>query len=223
MKILFENKIQNTGIVSLNADGNYPVDNVKDIFLRRIYKSTTVSDALTITFPTDTEINCFYILHTNATATIRLYNGVTLLSTLTGLTNHFSTVTVTKIEVDIIAPTQAYIGEIGVGIERDILKPSSFWDENYEDRSLVSESDTGQVLQEYVEPLYIYQFTFDHKTREQARAMQSYYVGLGRGRPVFIDPEADGLPTLYAQFTSALSTNKQRTLYTVVISLKEAR
>jgi hypothetical protein len=117
----------------------------------------------------------------------------------------------------------AYLGGLGVGLDHKIDPPESFWTEAFEDRSVVSESDAGQVLQEYTEPLRLYQFSIPTLDQTEARALQAKYIQTGIGKPVWVDPDTDELPMLYCALTAPVSVQKRKRQYTASINLKEAR
>jgi hypothetical protein len=104
-----------------------------------------------------------------------------------------------------------------------VLINQRVWDETFDDRSIVSESQTGQVLQEYVEPLRNYDFSIPTINRDDLRALQATYLAYGRGAILWIDPETDDLPVMYGRMTDALSASKNRKLYTAQLKFKEAR
>jgi len=128
-----------------------------------------------------------------------------------------------SVSVSKVTTDKAYIGGIGAGESVALDPPESFWDETFDDRSIVSESQTGQVLQEYVEPLRNYDFSIPTITRDDLRALQDVYLAYGRGAILWIDPETDDLPVMYGRMTEALSASKNRKLYTAMLKFKEAR
>jgi len=225
MYVLFDNVLMDTVITAIGEDANYPADNLKSAFLRKRYQSVATSDTITITFATLTAINSVYYAYTNAdTIEVRLYDGATLLNTLTGSDRyHFASVDVDKVEIDLSGTDTVYLGGIGIGLDYQIDPPESFWAEDFDDRSIVSESDAGQVLQEYVEPLRVYDFTIPTLDRMEARALQTEYVKTGIGRTLWVDPDTDDLPMLYSTLTGAVVVQKNKRQYTANMSFREAR
>jgi hypothetical protein len=222
MKILFDNKLLSATVIATNEDSNYPVSNLKSPFLRRKFQSTGTSSTITATI--STTINSIFYGYTNGSVTVRLYNGG-LVATYSGIgpSKHFADTVITKIEVDISSASTVYLGGLGIGQSVALDPPESFWDETFDDRSIVSESQTGQVLQEYVEPLRNYDFSIPTINRDDLRALQTTYLAYGRGHILWIDPETDDLPVMYGRMTEALSASKNRKLYTAQLKFKEAR
>lgn len=128
-----------------------------------------------------------------------------------------------SVSVSRVLTTPAYLGGIGIGSAYYIDPPQSFWDETFDDRSIVSESDGGQVLQEYTAPLRVYQFSIPTLTRGEARACEALYIQCGRGRTIWLDPETDDLPPLYCSLVDALTINKNKRQYTARLNFREAR
>jgi hypothetical protein len=128
-----------------------------------------------------------------------------------------------SVSVSKVTTDKAYIGGIGAGESVALDPPESFWDETFDDRSIVSESQTGHVLQEYVEPLRNYDFNIPTINRDDLRALQAIYLTYGVGSILWIDPETDDLPVMYGRMVEALSASKNKRLYTAKLKFKEAR
>ena len=226
MKILFNNLVLSATVTALTADANYPATNIQSPFLRKRFQSTNATDMLTITFSALTSINSIFYGYTNAsTVTARLYNSGGLIITYTGISpsKFFADTSVTYVEIDLIASATAYMGGVGIGKSETLDPPESFWEETFDDRSIVSESQTGQVLQEYVEPLRIYNFNVPTITRDEVRAFQLVYLKYGRGALLWLDPITDALPVIYCRLTEPIATTKNKRIYTLKLTLKEAR
>ena len=224
MYILWSNLLQNAGITAESADPNYPVDNLKSTFLRKKFQSVNLTDTKSVSFESLTTINSVYYAYTNAIVTIKIYDGLTLLDTLSGAdVYHFANIDTDRVDFELSVGEPAYLGGLGVGLDHQIDPPESFWTEAFEDRSVVSESDAGQVLQEYTEPLRLYQFSIPTMDQTEARELQTKYVQTGIGRPVWVDPDTDDLPMLYCTLTAPVSVQKRKRQYTASISFKEAR
>lgn len=225
MRVLFQNKAEDAGITALYENANYPVSNLVSRFLRKRFQSTANSDTVTIDFGAITAISSVFYGYTNATSvTINVYDGVTLLETCTDLDCFsFPEVQADKVEIVLTASSPVYLGGVGVGVAYELPPPSSFWTESYQDRSLVSESQSGQVLQEYVEPLIGFDFAWNMLSRDQARGLLAQYKAVGVGRPLWIAPETDDIDPLYARITDAMGASKDKRRYSVRMNIREAR
>jgi hypothetical protein len=226
MKILFSNLVHDAVISATSTDSNYPVGNLKSSFLRKRWQSTANSDTIVVTLASPESVSSLFIGYTNSTLpiTVRLYNGLTLLQT-TSITDslHFNSVLLDKIELDLSASSPVYLGGIGFGVAYDIDPPESFWEETFDDRSIVSESQSGQVLQEYVEPLKIYDFNIPTLDRTEARAIEAQYRLTGAGYLVWLDPMTDDLEPMYCRLTDPVTVNKNKRQYAAKLTFKEAR
>lgn len=220
MRLLFDNLAETGGLSALYENANYPVSNLVSKFLRKRFQSLQNSDTVTLLFSSQLLIDSIFYGYTNATVTIRVYNGVTLLSTDE---TSFAPVLADKVEFDLVATAPAYLGGIGVGLAYEMNPPTSFWDEGYTDRSIVSESQSGQVLQEYVEPLKEYAFTWELLQRAKAREFLDKYRAIGVGHTFWIAPDTDDLDWLYTRFSDAIGASKNKRQYTVSATFREAR
>ena len=91
------------------------------------------------------------------------------------------TLSVKKIEIELEADSSVYLGGIGVGLAESFNLPSNEWTDDFDDKSIVSESDKGQVLQEYVKPYRVYDFNFPVNTRDEVLAIEKKYGYYGIG------------------------------------------
>lgn len=246
MKILF-NDILNDCVVSANdTDTNFPISNLGHPFLRRRWQSTENTDIITIEATVATDITGIYIDYTNATDIELTFFGFDILGydenpigfspdEMMGLesedagvpipiTNvwHGST-TFSKIQIEVTADSPVYVGKVALGVDYSLQSPSSFWDEGFEDKSIVSISNAGQVLQEFVEPLRLWAFEFPTLNRDDSRALQLQYISTGVGKPIFVDPETDDLPVLYCRIKDPMATTKELRRYNNRLSFVEAR
>jgi len=67
MRVLFNNLIYDATLTATYADGNYPVTNLIASAVKKIYKSTEVSDMITIIFDDAQTIDSCFVGYTNAT------------------------------------------------------------------------------------------------------------------------------------------------------------
>lgn len=224
MKILFDNIAKSASLSAITPDPNYPVNNIISVFLKKRFQSINLTDTVTAIWASPVTIDTIHIGYTNAVVTVKIYLASVLLDTLTGdEVYHFAPTSVDEVEFELVAGEVAYLGGIGIGSAYAIDPPESFWDETFDDRSIVSESDGGQVLQEYTAPLRVYQFSVPTLTRDEARACENLYIQCGRGRAIWLDPETDDLPPLYCSLVDALTINKNKRQYTARLNFREAR
>lgn len=249
MKILFENLLSTATISSTNALANYPVQNLYHPFLRKRWQASGGENTITIVFNEPKVCNCFYFSWTNSGLTIKLYSNGTIVHEFNGSKTayHFDPVVITRVEIvalsvipiatengniiatDLFAEIVSsgefgtFIGGIGIGNEYSLPPPMSFWSESFDDRSIVSESDNGQVLYEYIEPLRQYDFTIELLNRTDTRQLQYQYLAYGQGKPVWIDFETDELQPMYCRLTGTIETDKNKRQYKTKIKIKEAR
>ena len=246
MRILFDSILSNCNVSATNTNTNFPVGNLDHPFLRKIWKSNNNTDTITIEQSGQyVPINSIYMGYTNATSITMtvfgfdriLLNGYTVgfggdsvlvpavaTSSPIPITDvYHSDLFFTKITLALVASSPVYVGRISLGTDILYDPPESFWDESFEDKSIVSVSDAGQVLQEFVQPLRIWNFNIPTMDRTEARAFEDEYIGCGVGCPIFVDPQTDDLPVLYCRFSDPIVINKNKRQYAARMQFKEAR
>lgn len=151
MKILFTNSVLKSTISAVHANTLYPISNIKDSFLKKIFKSTSTTETITISLASVQSINCFFIGFTNATvATIKMYDsGASLLSTKTidisrggscfPVVNYISYMT-----VELTSTENIYIGNIATGFAYTMPNPDNDIVKKFVDNSTMYESSDGQ-------------------------------------------------------------------------------
>jgi len=170
MRILFDNLIFNATLSADTVDANYPITNLQNDSLKKIYKATQASAVITATLSEDSSINSVYIGYTNAAgAVLAMYNSSgTLLGTKTitvtrgGLSftsvSDVSYVTLTLSGSDII-----YLGGFGLGYNFTMPNPVNDLILKPIDNSVVNYSLDGQLYQNkvdllfYIEPTYSFE------------------------------------------------------------------
>jgi hypothetical protein len=246
MLILFNDILADCVVSANNTDPNFPIANLAHPFLRRRWQSTATSDVITIEAQTATDINSIFIGFTNS-ASITLtpygfdivgYDGDTIGydGDSIGLNSHDAGVavpitdyvwhgdtTISKVEIAVAASAAVYVGKIALGLASVLPSPESFWDETFEDLSIISTSEAGQTLQEYVQPLRVWGFAFPTLNRTDTRALQEEYIATGNGKPIFIDPDTDDLPALYCRLSNPMNTSKNKRQYRTTMNFTEAR
>jgi hypothetical protein len=138
---------------------------------------------------------------------------------------HFDAISVSSIKIALSGSANVYLGGVGVGTTYAPPYPSDNWTEPLDDRSIVSESQAGQILQEYVQPLRIYNFTFEALTRAELNTLRQTYIDLGRGKPLWIEivPDHTDVAPLYGYIQETPDTTHARFLLSLTFKFKEAR
>ena len=247
MKILFNDILSQCVVSANNTDTNFPISNLAHPFLRRRWQSTSNTDVITIESLDAANITSIYTAYTNATSISVVFFGVDVLgynsvpvgydgfgvalnSANAGVSIpidqvlHNDTI-FTKIEITLTAPVgeKVYLGKVAIGVDYEVDPPESFWEEMFEDNSILSVSQAGQVLQEYNEPLRVWGFRVPTLERDEAREFQDQYQSAGVGKPLFVDPMTDDLPVLYCRMASPLTVSKNKRQYAASINFTEAR
>ena len=194
MKILFDNLLWNATLSALHADAGYPVTNLRHFFLKKLFKSTAVSDTVTISFTVDKSIDCCYLALTNAaTATLKLYSAaMALLATKTidiaTLAVSFAAVSGVRyatIELAATSPALVYLGTAALGVAYTMPDPRHDWKTGYVDNSVASESADGQYLVNKASVLRAYDLNFF--VQDLAEYLEIFALVTAMERPVFVD------------------------------------
>ncbi len=80
-----------------------------------------------------------------------------------------------------------YIGGIAMGFGIAMPNPDENFSEGWVDNSVVSRSQAGQVVRDYVIPLRQYSFNFSYAERSQMNALRQVYLENGIGAKVWLD------------------------------------
>jgi hypothetical protein len=80
-----------------------------------------------------------------------------------------------------------YIGGIGMGVCFVMPNPNENFSEGWIDNSIISRSQAGQVVRDYVIPLKQYTFRFSYAERSQMNALRQVYIDNGIGAKVWLD------------------------------------
>ena len=247
MIVLFNDIVPDNVVSADNTNPNYPIGNIKDPFLRKRWQSTETSDTVTIELSTATDINLIAIGYTNAeTITLVFYGFDTLgydsdtigydgdsiaLNSADagspidiGSCSWVGSSTISKAEITFDAVSSVvYVGKISMGLGTVLPSPESTWEESFDDMSIISVSQSGQVLQERVDPLRRWSFNFPTLNRDRTRSLQEDYIATGAGKPIFVYPGTDDLPLLYCRLEQPITTNKNLRRYNSNLVLVEAR
>jgi hypothetical protein len=200
MKILFEDVLQETGVVatSLHETVNYPPSKLFDRFLWERFQSDEADDTLTVELPEEKSMNCLFLGYTNSQSyVIKLYDtsDVLLLTIevdspgeITAL--HFTEIDVKYITIELSAPSGSiavYLGGVAGGISELFPNPVAAWNQDVTDNSNFSNSSHGQSLQNYINPLRKIAYDFQDIERTRALEIQELYKNKGIGGIIWLD------------------------------------
>lgn len=100
--------------------------------------------------------------------------------------SHSYTVRKVVIEAD-TDEAKLYIGSIALGVSVVMPNPNENFTEGWVDNSVVSRSQAGQVVRDYVIPLRQYSYRFSTAEREQMNLLRQVYIDNGIGCKVWLD------------------------------------
>ena len=136
------------------------------------------------------------------------------------------TLSVKKIEIILEADNPVFLGGFAAGLIENIRSPLANWSDNWEDKSVVQESESGQVYQLYSRPQKVYNFFIPDMNRQEANDLMDKYQYIGIGSHIWIDVTSnnhDILRPLYATLESPISFQKNGYLYGCNIKVKESK
>jgi hypothetical protein len=230
MKILFNNEVLSATITAANADTSYPVVNLNDVFLKKIFKSTATSETITITFSADKVIDSIYIGFTNGSSiSAGLYNSSnSLISTqaIDGTTKCATFTAVTGVRKIVITMSggadKVYIGTICAGSAYS-MPPFLPTIREPIDRSKEVWSDDGQLLKNKRE--WRKMLKTSHEVN-RATYLEIYGLLSLNSRPVFIDVYENtktGEYPFYGDVSISGTPTRSGDIYKITLLLTEAR
>jgi len=238
MRVLFFNELETATISNLYPSKNYSVENLIHPFLEKRYQPyLETDDTITVEFSEDREINCLFIGHHTLEAyTARFYDSMdTLLLTVSSLApepmeyQSFAPLsTVRKIEIDVEFPLtgSTYIGGIGSGLGFDLPYFLSAYGLPVKDNSGYSESTGGHTLQIKRAILKEYEFTIPDQSLEVKDGFMAGYESAGKGKALYVAVFNQGVTIirpLYCKFTERPDVEKSGRVYSIEITLREAK
>jgi hypothetical protein len=194
MKILFDNLMLISTLSAASPNDSYPLANLKHSFLKKIYKSTTNYDIITMTWDEDQTIDCCYVGHTNAKSfMLSLYdeNSTLLYSkrfSSDAMGVNFTAVAGVRSATLYLCnflETTIYLGSIGVGINYAMPDPIADWSPDSLDNSTRVSSSDGQILINKIPKLQKIGLNFRIFTYLLFQTIKSYIDDIDQ--PVFID------------------------------------
>lgn len=234
MKILFDNRLLAATLSCLHPNTSYPASNLADSFCRKVWKSTSGSDALTLLWASDQEVDSAFVEFTNAAAMrVQLYDvGDSVLYdgslTTTNKALYFAAVSGVRKAVLTFSGVVSgvlRVGKVGIGTAYEMPDPKSDWTPGQKDLSNKVTSAGGQVLQDYVEPLLRIKFGFFVQTFALYKEIKALFAALAR--PVFVDFTSEDhsfYPVMYSDVDAGFSDpGRDDYVFTFSITFTEAR
>jgi len=171
LKGLLKNEIKNATLVAATENVNYPATNLIHQFLKLKYKCLGIYDSITVTFPNNIIMDCFFYGYSNASSmvvelfsnTSVLLDTITIDCTYSSGSKFFTKYTnVRKIIVyaTSIATEDLYIGGIACGESTIFPMPVSDFDKTYSSNSKSDSSTDGQIAYQYINPIIKYPLKF---------------------------------------------------------------
>lgn len=136
------------------------------------------------------------------------------------------TLSVKKIEIILEADNPVFLGGFAAGMVETIRNPLATWSDEFDDKSVNEESESGQVYQLYNRPQKVYSFTIPDMNRTEANDLMDNYQDIGIGSHIWLDVtnnNHDILRPMYATLESPIEFKKSGYLYSCNIEVKEAR
>lgn len=236
MKILLDNKVIDSTITSNLQNENYPAQNLANQFLRKRYQAVGITDLITITFDLSISTTSFYYSYNNLSSmVVRFYDFYDLLLHTENITEVFEEDAIYFTQVDDVSYmtievttsfSDAYLGGVAVGIPTDFGNVFAAWEDDPLDNSVVTDSDSGQSLQNYEEPLSSYNFEFRDKTNAEKLTEQNLIKAKGKGGKIWADPFEDNhvyMVPFYGTIRSMIVPVKNGRRFDYTLRLREAR
>ena len=225
MRIAYQNLLSADNMTTTSEHGSYPLENVVHRWKKRVYRTAegTYTATITAVFDGETEVNSFFALfHNCSTIEVRFYDYSNVLVASWNGSSHHGSVVAKTIEIEVVAPTDVYIGLLYVG-------PSLYYAKSAEqDMPLVSSdaptfSSDYQVSGRVGSVVREGEVTIPLLTSEEREALEEVYYRCGLVQPFFLDlwDKSDVFVPLYGVFTSSLSVSHFEEGDTVGFSFRE--
>ena len=119
-----------------------------------------------------------------------------------------------------------YMGGMGIGLAYKMPNPDEQFTEGWIDNSVVSRSQAGQTVRDYVVPLRTYGFRFSTPDRETMNELRSIYKNCGIGAKLWLDGTErnhEFIPPLYGVLDEWTENEKSGKQYKFGLTITEAR
>ena len=162
--------------------------------MKKIYKSSLISDSITLAWNNDKTIDCLYLGFTNATALSAefYYGNGSLIETISlsaaDLGNIFPAVPgIRSAIIYLTAPSGVvFLGTIGIGLSYSMPDPLADWVDSLLDNSAKTRSKDGQVLLNKIPPLRKLLCNFQVDDYGVYAEIKNLVAGVSA--PIFCDP-----------------------------------
>lgn len=192
MRILFDNEIFDATLSADTVNANYPVTNLQNESVEKIYMSTTTTAVITATLSATGTVNCAYIGNTNATtATLALYDSSdTLLDTITLDTSRggcsFTAVdSVSYVLLTLAGSDTIYLGAFGFGDNYTTPDPQNDVVSKPIDKSTRNISNGGQLYINRVGIRHQLDITYGYQAIDKYNEILALWEDLEH--PVWVD------------------------------------
>lgn len=249
MKLLIKDRARLSTVSAVSANPNYPAENLKSKFLKKRFQSSAASDTITFDAGSNVLMDCLFYGWTNADSiTITLKNAA--MSTLYTVTRaivreasdpftsyevqydntdsfFFTEVSVRYVIVDIsTSEPDVFMGGIGFGVMNELQDVSSGWKRSFDDNSSIVESVGGQITQNYVRPIALFEFDVPTLTVDMWNYWQRLYLDIAKGNTIwadFFDRDHDYQKPVFCSMINPVSPGKTGIRYSIKFNFKEAR
>lgn len=119
-----------------------------------------------------------------------------------------------------------HMGGLAFGVSEKFPNPNEEFTEGWIDNSVVSRSQAGQVVRDYVEPLRQYAFSFSTMDRAEMNRLRAIYHRWGNGCKVWLDSTEKNhefIPPMFGVLDQWTDNQKRGNLYSYSMTITEAR
>ena len=119
-----------------------------------------------------------------------------------------------------------YMGGLAFGVSERFPNPDENFTEGWVDNSIISRSQAGQVVRDYVEPLRQYTFKFSTMDRAEMNRLRDIYKKWGQGCKVWLDSTEKNhefIPPMFGVIDQWSNDQKSGNLYSYNMTITEAR
>ena len=231
MRILFNNLIYASTLSADTVNANYPLTNLQNDSLKKIYKATATSAVITITLGTVSVVNSCYFGYTNASAAVlTLYNSSnTLLRTVTldttrGGATFTATSNVSYAKLTLTASSVVYLGGVGIGNNYTMPDPTNDIVLKPIDNSTRNYSDDGQLYINRVNILHQMDVTYSLESIDTYNAIMAKWEALVH--PAWVEPYEENtgiINPMFCDITMDDSPTQSWKFYTWAHNYREVR
>lgn len=198
MRILFANDLYDATLSADSENANYPVTNLQNDSLKKIFKAEAASVVITATLAEVEALNCVYIGYTNASAAVAalydesdvLLKSVTLSPTRGGL-SFASTSDVSYLTLTLAGSADIYLGGFGFGLNYSMPDPNNDLILKPIDNTTINYSNDGQLYQNHVDILHEIDATYSFQYIDTFNEILAKWEALRH--PVWVEPYEENI------------------------------